>query len=81
MIDKIYAIEICPYYLESLNPIRYTYDFKNARTYSTIGPAKAIRTKYLNKLKQCPKDKSAIYLGFPRIREFEVYKGKIIHLN
>ena len=81
MIDKIYAVEMAPYYIKSFKPLLYTTNFKEARVYSTIGPAKAGRTRIINDVLQCPLAKKVFYVGFPRIVEFEIYRKRIIHLG
>ena len=81
MKDKIYAIEVSPYYLKSLRPIRFTTNFKEARTYSTIGPARAMKTRYENEFIFQVNSGSIIlpcYIEFPKIREFLITEGDLI---
>ena len=87
MIDKIYAIRLSPYYIKGL-PLELTKNFKEARTYSTIGPAKAMRTKVLRAMLNNPiqcwhliKKGNCCYLGFPMIVEYKIEEIGVININ
>lgn len=77
--NYLYVIQIGPSYLCALHPIRYTNDFKKAKVYNSIGPARATRTKYSKILLFDNSSKEKIYFHFPKIIELKVMKNRIVN--
>lgn len=71
ILDKIYAVKIGNNYLSNLYPVLYSDCLKEARTYSTIGPARAVKTKYEKELLK-EKRKSVLYIPFPHLVEYGI---------
>ena len=77
--NYLYVIKIGTSYLCALHPIRYTHDFKKAKVYNSIGPARATKTKYskILLLNNCSKEK--MYFHFPKIIELKVMKNRVVN--